>query len=159
YPYIYWVQQPSAYGPTWAIITCGLQWLALQYGSTSIFSMVLLLRFFSLAMHLGSVFLVWSISGHLQRLYPFISLRRRTQATLALAWNPFLLFEACIHAHNDTTILFLILLALWFLVLHIRGMSQAYLLSAAILALAACLKITFVLLAPGLFLFLWAQQP
>ncbi len=160
YPYLYWVHQPSAYGPTWAIITCGLQWLALLFGSTNIFTMVLLLRVFNLAMHLGSVFLVWSISGHLQRPYPFISLRRRVQATLAFAWNPFLLFEACINAHNDTTILFLVLLALWFLVSRIHSAApQAYLLSAATLALAACLKITFVLLAPGLLLFLWAQQP
>ncbi len=160
YPYLYWVHQPSAYGPTWAIITCGLQWLALRFGSTNIFTMVLLLRIFNLAMHLSSVQLVWSISGYLQRLYPFISFRRRVQATLAFAWNPFLLFEACINAHNDTTILFLVLLALWFLVSRIHGTSsQVYLLSAATLAVAACLKCTFVLLAPGLFLFLWAQEP
>jgi hypothetical protein len=136
-----------------------LQWLALWFGSTNIFTMVLLLRFFSLATHLGSVFLIWSISGHLQRTYPFISPRRRIQATLAFAWNPFLLFEACINAHNDTIILFLVLLSLWFLVSRIHGTSQGYLLSAATLAVAACLKFTFVLLAPGLFLFLWAQEP
>ncbi len=159
YPYLYWVHQPSAYGPTWAIITCGLQWLALRFGSTNIFTMILLLRVFNLAMHLSSVQLVWSISGYLQRLYPFISSRRRVQATLAFAWNPFLLFEACINAHNDTTILFLVLLALWLLVSRIHCPPQAYLLSAAALALAACLKITFVLLAPGLLLFLWAQRP
>jgi hypothetical protein len=110
-------------------------------------------------MHLGSVQLIWSISGYLQRLYPFISSRRRAQATLAFAWNPFLLFEACLNAHNDTTILFLILLTLWFLVPRIHNAQQAYLLSAATLAVAAGIKITFILLAPGLFLFLWAQQP
>lgn len=159
YSYLYWVRQPSAYGPTWVIISCSLQWLAQTFGSHQVLPMILCLRLFSLLMHLGSVQLIWSISGYLQRFYPFISSRRRVQATLAFAWNPLLLVDACLNAHNDTTILFLILLALWFLVANMDNVPRAYLLSAATLAVAAGLKITFILFAPGLFLFLWAQQP
>lgn len=165
YPFLYWINQPSAYGPTWAIITGFLQWLAVGLGFTHLFSMELLLRLFGLSMHLGSVWLIWSISGRLQggkSVYtPALAKRgqqRRLFATLMFAWNPFLLLEACVNAHNDTTILFLILLALWFLLPREQGMRHRYLCAVALLAVAACLKITMVILFPGLLLFLWTRQ-
>jgi hypothetical protein len=164
YPFLYWVNQPSAYGPTWAIITYTLQWLALALGFKYLLSMQLLLRLFGLSMHLGSTQLVWSLSGRLQHLKAGTSpvllhaRRQRLRATLAFAWNPFLLLEACVNAHNDATILFLVLLALWFLSPRARGMQQPYLLAVVLLAMAACLKITLVLLLPGLLLFLWTRQ-
>src|SRR5205807_5635077 len=92
------------------------QWLALAFGFKSILSMVLLLRLFGLAMHLGSTQLLWVLSGRLQRLYGSISPRLRTLAILAFAWNPLLLFEAAVNAHCDTTILFFVLLAIWLLI-------------------------------------------
>lgn len=159
YPYIFWVHQPSAYGPLWVIITSALQWLSLLFGSNHILSMVLLLRVFGLATHLGSTLLIWHIGDSLQRWNEVISPHARLAATLAFAWNPLLLFEACVNAHNDTAILFLILLALWFLQLQARETQQLYLLAVASLALAACIKISFLLLAPGILLFLWSQQP
>jgi hypothetical protein len=158
YPYLFWVHQPSAYGPTWIIITCALQWISLTFGSQHILPMVLLLRFFGLAMHLGSIYLIWRLSGHLQQVSNSISSGARLAALLAFAWNPFLLFEACVNAHIDTTILFLIFLALWFLLSYTQGTGRHYLLAVALLAVITCLKITFVLLVPGLLLFLWAQQ-
>lgn len=165
YPFLYWINQPSAYGPTWAIITGILQWLAIGLGFTHLFSMELLLRLFGLGMHLGSVWLIWSISGRLQggkSVYtPALARRsqqRRLFATLLFAWNPFLLLEACVNAHNDTTILFLVLLALWFLLPREQGMRHRYLCAAALLAVAACLKITMLILFPGLLLFLWTRQ-
>src|SRR6266566_429371 len=117
YSYIFWVDQPSAYGPTWAIITCSLQWLTGLFGGASyLLTMVIVLRVLGLASHLISTLLIWSISGHLQQKYGTISSTTRLRATLAFAWNPLLLFEACVNAHNDTTLLSLILLAIWFLV-------------------------------------------
>src|SRR5258708_17255559 len=65
YPYIYWVHQPSAYGPTWAIMTGLVQFLALLGGHESFLSMVLLLRLTGLMLHLGSAQIIWSISGQL----------------------------------------------------------------------------------------------
>jgi hypothetical protein len=115
YNYIYWVDQPSAYGPTWAIITCALQWLITLFGSNTILLMVIALRVFGLLMHLASVSLIWSISGQLQRLNGVTFSTTRLRATLAFAWNPLLLFEACANAHNDTMLLTLVLLAIWFL--------------------------------------------
>jgi hypothetical protein len=162
FPYIYWTRQPSAYGPTWGIITCILQWFSIPFGTQSLLPMVLALRLFGLLMHLGSVLIVWSLSGSLLRGNDPTSQHRRIIATLAFAWNPLLLIEACINAHNDTTILFLILLALWFLRPHQREQAvpaYSYYTTAVFLAIAACLKITLMVVAPGLILFLWTQNP
>ncbi len=184
YSHIFWINQPSIYGPIWIYITAALQWLALAFGFNSILLMVLLLRLFGLAMHLGSTQLLWVLSGRLQRLHGSISPRLRTLAILAFAWNPLLLFEAVVNAHCDTTILFFVLLALWLLV---RGTEHgwairakpaipvpqtgcyyttemnsfiplgAYIGAAVMLALATCIKINIALLVPGLLLYLRMQ--
>jgi len=151
-----WLKQPSAYGPTWTLFACFLQWLTATFGFIGIVPMVLALRIAALSMHLGSSWLVWSISGHMQRFYGAISPEKRLRATLAFAWNPLLLFEACINAHNDTALLFFILLTIWFL---IRSQQPGYILAAGTFALATCLKLTALVLAPGLLLFLWMQHP
>ncbi len=157
--YIYWDKQPSAYGPAWASITCFFQWLLGFSGSSDPLRMVLVLRLFGLSMHLCSTLLIWSISGHLQRLTAFMSPQQRMRATLAFAWNPLLLFEACVNAHVDATLLFLILLAIWFLVRRTPRNIYSYLLAAVMFAVATCVKINIVLLVPGLLLFLYMQRP
>ncbi|HVB74597.1 MAG TPA: hypothetical protein VNE38_13665 [Ktedonobacteraceae bacterium] len=117
YTFVFWVDQPSAYGPTWAIITSLLQGSLAIFGNTYIMPMVLALRLLGLAMHLVSARLIWSISGQLQQLngQPARATRKRLGATLAFAWNPLLLFEACVNAHNDTVLLVFVLLAIWIL--------------------------------------------
>ncbi len=159
--HIYWITQPSAYGPTWAFISSLLQIITLPFGKNALLPMVIALRLLGLTMHLCSTALLWSISGYLQRINGRVSLRRRIFATLAFAWNPLLLLEACTNAHNDVTLLFFLLLAIWFLVrASQRGDIQYGLIPAVILlALATCLKINVVVLIPGLFLLLWNQQP
>jgi len=118
-----------------------------------------MLRLFGLATHLGSTWLIWSLAGRLQRLTGSISPEQRMRATLAFAWNPLLLFEACVNAHNDTTLLLLILLTIWFLLRTTPPTLPSYLFAAALFALAACLKINVVLFAPGLLFFFWSQSP
>lgn len=154
-PYIYWVNQPSAYGPVWAIITSFFQWLLGFTNSASVVRMLLVLRVWGLAMHLSSTYLVWSIIGHLQRSRGYFSEEQRRRATLAFAWNPLLLFEAGVNAHVDATLLFFILLALWVLARLPRPTLQAYLLAAFLLACATSIKINVVLLAPALLIYLW----
>src|SRR6266446_4873261 len=77
----------------------------------------------------------------------------------AFAWNPLLLFEAVVNAHVDATLLILILLAIWFLVRRTPLNIYAYLLAAAMFAVATCVKLNTVLLVPGLLLFLCMQRP
>jgi hypothetical protein len=206
YNYLSWIDQPSAYGPTWTIITSAWQWMFTTFGLNYLLAMVMALRIQGLVMHLVSTLLVWSIGGYLQQLNGNISSTRRMLATLAFAWNPLLLFEACVNAHADTTLLTLILLSIWLLARHAArsqghpqgrpqghaptlqerlwevtrerivggwhrgfklaligcgepGSSWPIILAAAMLALATCLKIYVILLAPGLILYTWAQEP
>lgn len=177
YTYISWVDQPSAYGPFWALLTCCFQGLFNLCGlGNYLIAMVLALRVWGLAMHLCSTWLIWSISGSLQRLHGIASRQRQLHSTLAFAWNPLLLLEACTNAHNDTTLLLLLLLAIRFLVRRHLGEETPshskwatwlspslrarliYLAPAALLALGTCLKINLVLLAPGLFYYQWLQE-
>ena len=157
--YVFWLNQPSAYGPFWAAITCSMQWL-LGLGSpfAGIFRMLMALRFLGLMMHLGSTYLIWSISGYLQRRRNGFAEERRLRATLAFAWNPLLLFEACVNAHVDVTLLFFILLAILVMARREQPSFRIYLLAAFLLALAACIKINVVLLAPALFIYLWKAR-
>lgn len=117
YKYIFWVDQPSAYGPTWAIITTLLQWSLAIFRNTYIMPMVVALRVTGLVMHLISTRLIWLISGQLQQIngQPVLATRIRIRATLAFAWNPLLLFEACVNAHNDAMLVVFVLLMIWVL--------------------------------------------
>lgn len=165
YHFLYWANQPSIYGPTWVFITGILQRFALVSGLTHILFMQFFLRLWGFVMHLGSLYLVIQLSRQVYlsiNSKPYISTEQQQKlrrAALAFAWNPFLLLEACVNAHNDTTILFLVLLALYFLSPHItQRMPTSYLLTAALLAVAACLKITMLVLFPGFLLFLWLRS-
>lgn len=170
YPYVYWIRQPSAYGPVWAVITIVLQTLVGGPSAAGIAPVVLALRVFGLVMHLGSTLLIWFISGALMGENAPFRREKRVFLTLAFAWNPLLLFEACVNAHNDAAVLFLILLTLWVLVRGSQRSStlsstssppvlpaQTVLQAAILFALATCLKINIVVLLPGLLLFLWMQ--
>lgn len=162
YSYVAWTDQPSAYGPTWAIISSAMQGIFSLFGFNFILPMVIALRLFGLLMHLLSTLLIWSITGHLLRSNDTATLKKRVLATLAFAWNPLLLFEAAVNAHNDVAVLFLVLLAIWFLVRNReaetgRPSLRAIVFATVMLALATCLKLYVVLFAPGMLLFLWMQ--
>ena len=155
YSYLYWKDQPSAYGPTWVVFSGLLQSCCdLLFGTKNLFATVLSFRLFGLVAHLWSCALVWSICRTLQPTHK--SAKSPVLATLAFAWNPLLLFEACINAHNDTILLLFVLLSLW---VFVRQKTQyAYLWTTLLLALATCLKLNVAVLVPGLLFFLW-QQP
>ncbi len=156
YKFLYWKDQPSVYGPTWIALSGLLQILANVTGTrNTIPVMVLALRLLGLLSHLWSILLVWSLGGHLQRLNGAYNPRKRMLATLAFAWNPLLLFEASVNAHNDTIMLLFLLLSLWFLVWDTSLLSYAGV--ALMFALATCLKFNVALLLPGLLIFLWLQ--
>ena len=164
YPQLYWNDQPSAYGPIWAGITCVLQWLTLVFGTQSLVPMVLALRLLGLVTHLCSTLLIWSIIGRVQLLQGQVSYTKRWLATFAFAWNPLLLFEATVNAHNDAQLLLFVLLALWFLLptqqtaAATPRQAKLPILTIVMLALAACLKINLLVLLPFVLLFLYKQS-
>ena len=160
YVHIYWTTQPSAYGPTWVGISSLLQWVTLIFGAQALLPMIVALRLVGLVSHLCSTLLTWSITGHLQRLLGRDAPDKRVLATLAFAWNPLLLFEACVNAHNDATLMLLVLLAIWFLLPRKQtttGLLCSYITAIVMLALATCLKLNIVLLIPFVLVFVWKQ--
>jgi len=120
--------------------------------------MVIVLRVVALGAHLGSTSLIWSITGHLQSGGGYKQLQARKRAMLAFGWNPLLWLEACINAHNDTLVLFFILLACWFLVRPSSSAIRSQVYAVIMLALATAIKINIVLLMPGFMFYLWAQR-
>ncbi len=161
FAHLYWTNQPSAYGPMWTIITCILQWVTDSFHTDNIAAMVLALRLLGLGAHLLSTLLVWSIAGQLQDLQGVVAPKTRMRATLAFAWNPLLLFEACVNAHNDTILLPFLLLAIWLFVRQAcRDTPHLYRTCigvALLLAAATCIKVNLALLFPAFLLYLWSQ--
>ncbi|HEV2654006.1 MAG TPA: hypothetical protein VGT82_03580, partial [Ktedonobacteraceae bacterium] len=153
YAHLYWTNQPSAYGPMWTIITCILQWITDLFSTNNVAAMVLALRLLGLCAHLFSTLLVWSITGQLQELHEVIAPKMRVRATLAFAWNPLLLFEACVNAHNDIIMLPFLLLAIWLLVRQARNptphLYRTCVGAALLLAAATCIKVNLALLFPA----------
>jgi hypothetical protein len=158
YRSIYWRGQPSIYGPVWIIIIGGLQWILSLIGWGSPAAMVVVLRVLALGAHFGSSLLIWSISGHMQPSTGHKQLQTRKRAMLAFAWNPLLLLEASVNAHNDTFVLFFILLACWFLVRPSSSVIRSQLYAMVMFALATAIKINIILLMPGFLLYLWTQR-
>ncbi len=161
YAHLYWTNQPSAYGPMWTMITCILQWITDLFRANNVAAMVLALRLLGLCAHLFSTLLVWSIAGQLQELHGVITPKMRVRATLAFAWNPLLLFEACVNAHNDTILLPFLLLAIWLFVRQARNPTPRLYRTCAgaalLLAAATCIKVNLALLFPAFLLYLWSQ--
>ncbi|GHO45296.1 glycosyltransferase family 39 protein [Ktedonospora formicarum] len=159
YVNIYWTDQPSAYGPVYLFITYALQWWnGLLFGADNIVGMVIQLRLLDVAAHLGSTLLVWSIGGYLQRSEGIYRPRRRMLAALAFGWNPLLLFEASVNAHNDTLVLLFVLLGLWCLVRTSQPTWRTHLLVALNLSLATCIKVNVGVLLPGYLCYLLATS-
>jgi hypothetical protein len=162
YAHIFWIHQPSIYGPTWILLLAALQWLLRLCSCTTLPPFILLLRMVGLSTHMGSTQMLWLLTGQLQQ-DAVLSTRQRVAAVLAFAWNPLLLMEAVVNIHCDTFMLFIVLLALWLLVAR-GGMAHPAPISlyacsgiAVLLAMATGIKFNIALFLPGLLLFLWWQ--
>lgn len=94
----------AAYGPLWLLV-CGFWgfWLPASAGA-----FVLAFRTVAFASHLANTWLVGSTLKTLGR-----SPRAVTTGMLLYAWNPLVLLESCVGAHNDAFMLFLVLLGIY----------------------------------------------
>lgn len=94
----------AAYGPLWLLV-CGFFgfWLPASAGA-----FVLAFRTLAFASHLANTWLVGRTLKTLGR-----SPRAVTTGMLLYAWNPLVLLESCVGAHNDVFMLFLVLLGIY----------------------------------------------
>ena len=131
-----WQNATAAYGPFWLAI-CAL--LAPLAGNSPL-RYLLLFRLFSFASYL---FTIWLIVVILKKMGK--SPRTVTLGTLLYAWNPLVIEETCLGGHNDTIMVTLILLGIWFCVQAEQQdfvRPSRYLLPAIAFTLATLIKIT-----------------
>ncbi len=100
--YMGWPYTPSAYGPLWEILA-GIT--AIKAGE-GVMQNVIAFKLLSGIFLLGSIVMVALI---LHRKSP----QNALAGTLLLAWNPVVLFEIWGNGHNDMSIVFWILVAIW----------------------------------------------
>ncbi|MDQ3706847.1 MAG: hypothetical protein M3437_16820 [Chloroflexota bacterium] len=175
-PYLYWQDLPAPYGPLWLILAGGVATVANLFGDAIAYHVIghkLLVS----ASYLLSMSLIWKVAGQLagRQVLPsslagritatrhgrrrrFVLTAQQARASqfaiaLAFAWNPLMLIEFGISAHNDLLMLACVLLAVH---LHLKGRWQ---LAVLALALAFLIKFTALIFLPGyLWVLLWQAR-
>ncbi|HEX3641271.1 MAG TPA: hypothetical protein VHV10_08275 [Ktedonobacteraceae bacterium] len=136
------IDQPSPYGPLGQLI----QALPVAIGGRNILASLLLLKFMSSGMLVISAFFVYKI------LFP-IKPEFALPGVLALAWNPFALFEFCANGHNDIVMMLLIILAIFTL----RNEHPVWALT--LITASALIKFASLPLIPLFFIYSYSHQP
>ncbi|MDQ6693652.1 MAG: hypothetical protein M3014_04425, partial [Chloroflexota bacterium] len=157
--YIYWRDVPCAYGPVWLLLAGGIDRIA-ALSPDQLTVSVLAHRLLADGAHLLNIYLVWKITGFMTSqprgsgqegndevtARSPIGNKARLAATIIYAWNPLLLIEFGLSAHNDVLMLTAVLLAIW---LHLAGRWRG---ASALFAVAVCIKLAALLFVPG---YLW----
>ena len=113
-PWDDWRNTTAAYGPLWLGV-CALVSLV---GGSSLTGYILLFRLLAFAVHLVNALLVMAILRTMGR-----SPRTIVTGTLLYAWNPLLILESCLSAHND---LFMIMFLLLGILLCVRAEQRHF---------------------------------
>jgi hypothetical protein len=101
-PYVAWKGYPSTYGPLWVMVSG----VAARLAGDGIIANVLAFKLLSGAFLAASVLVVALL---LRRKAP----QRALSGALLLAWNPMALYETFGHGHNDMTMVFWVILAVY----------------------------------------------
>ncbi len=109
-----WTHRTFPYGPSWLILTVPLTLIGVGYFLPTffLFKVLMALSF------LGSCYLVYKISAKIFPEYKIIN-------TVFFAFNPLVLIETLVSAHNDIPMIFFILLAIYLFVLKKKVLSWA----------------------------------
>jgi hypothetical protein len=134
YPFLYWRFTISSYGPLWTDVSALLTLVA----GAEPFRLLIAFRVFAFAAHLLNTVLVAATLNAMGR-----SMRTVTLGMLLYAWNPLVLVESSLGAHNDVFVVTFILLGLWLCArAEKRRITQlrAYVLPLVAFTLAALVK-------------------
>ena len=132
-PYVAWPAMPAHYGP----LCLELYGVAARLAGNSVVANAISFKLLNALFLAGSSALVAST---LRRAAPQWALA----GTLALAWNPIVLYEALGNGHNDILMAFWVLAAIWL------SERRRYVLAALALVAGALVKIVPALLLPAL---------
>ncbi|HEY7350899.1 MAG TPA: hypothetical protein VH599_21500 [Ktedonobacterales bacterium] len=133
---------PSPYGPLWVFLGSGPALLA----GNNLLALALLEKMMPILFALGCLRLIWLIAS---RSAP----HRRWQALLLVGWNPLLLLETAGNGHNDSILLFFVLLAFYALIVGPRWLTLPA------LALAALINSLTLIFLPLFVVTLWRSSP
>lgn len=140
-PYAPYFRHPSYYGPLWTLFAAGANLLA---GTGDLLTNLWAFKAIALAFYLADVGLIYLIMRGWRP-------ERALGAAFLFAWNPLVLFETAVNAHNDVVMMAFVLLAVYlFQRRRYHGMIAAVVASALIKVGSAFLVPVFFLAA------LWA---
>ncbi|MDY7039884.1 MAG: hypothetical protein SVX38_03370, partial [Chloroflexota bacterium] len=135
-PYAPYYRHPSYYGPLWTLLAAGVNLLA---GTGNLLGNLLAFKALTLLFYVADVGLIYLIVREQRP-------NRALDAALLFAWNPLVLFETAVNAHNDVVMMYFVLLAVYlFQKQRYHGMIAAVVASTLIKVASAFLIPVFVL--------------
>jgi len=136
------INVPSPYGPLAQVIQASL----VAIGSRNIFASLLLLKLIFSVMLIIEAFFIYKILSH-------IAPKFALPGTLALAWNPFALFEYSANGHNDIAMTLFIVLAVFALI------KEHHVWALMLITASALIKFSSLPLIPLFFIYSFVHQP
>lgn len=127
-----WSAYPTTYGSIFTLFSSFLTYI----GGDNFNFTYFLFKFSILITNLLNCFLIYKITNKKELVYLY-------------GWNPIIIFEFCINAHNDVYCIFFVLLSIYFL--YKKSNLINYLLSFLFLVLAALIKYITLILIPIFF--------
>jgi hypothetical protein len=97
-----WTQRTYPYGPSWLVLTVPLTFIGMDYFLPTFFLFKILMAL----SFLGSCYLIYKISA---RIFP----EHKLFNVAFFAFNPLVLIESLVSAHNDIPMIFFILLSIY----------------------------------------------
>lgn len=107
-----WTQRTYPYGPSWLILTVPLTFIGMNYFLSTFFLFKILMTL----SFLGSCYLIYKIS---ERIFP----ENKLFNVVFFAFNPLVLIECLVSAHNDIPMIFFLLLAIYLFLLKKKVLS------------------------------------
>ena len=105
-----WSNKPTPYAPVFTIISSIISFI----GQKSFYLSLYLFKFAFVFFNIVNCFLIFKIT-------------KSKQATILYAWNPLILFEFGVNAHNDVLTVFFLLLCLYFILKENFNLKNYYL--------------------------------
>lgn len=133
--FMHWTQRTYPYGPFWLLLTVPLSFLGLNFFLPTFF----LFKILASISFLGSCFLIYKIAK---------KLNKDEKAILtAFAFNPLVIIEVLVSAHNDIEMMFFSLLAIYFFI------DNKYIKSILSLFFSVGIKFATVFISPILIIY------
>jgi len=139
--FMHWTHRYYPYGPLWLAVTIPLSFLGFQ----KLLPTIILIKGLGIS---GYLLCCWAIERILAKVAP----QRSLLGLVIFAFNPLVLIESLVSAHNDILMMGLCLLAFWFLV------GKKYFLAWLFLFFSIGIKFVTAVLIPVFAIIVWQQK-